>query len=443
MRTVGTLTLAVTLAAAMTLPPPAYAQTPTEPTRPEKGAAKAPVPPGVPTTAGNVHLPTEGEVKLGREGAQEVERYYDVISSGPYAERLKRISADVVQAISRNDIVSEYRRVYHLPEDGDKSRRVPFEWSFKVVQGKPNPNSKTPSVPKEVNAFSLSGGYIFVTKDLMDVATDQELAAVLGHECAHVAFHHVSQLIKKQKKANKQQIWGLLAAVLAGAVGGAPAIAAASNVLIGAQLVTIARMTGYGRELESEADRVGVMALAGTDYNPVAMLTFMQKLQREEELRGYPDYGFLQSHPHSNERVALIKKQVEALGYKVDAATQRQLSGSFRVTTQPQRVQGKPAVNLLLNGNVLFTVVAPEGDLDPHERAEQMANRLERMFSENLTFNDVKKSPDNTAVLLRGIPVIRVYPADASVMGSAAAATDRAWREITRALLKEQIQKPS
>lgn len=443
MRNAGPLTLAVTLAAALSLPPAAYGQTrSTEPTRAEKEAAKAPIPPGVPTTAANVHLPTEGEIKLGREGAREVEAYYDIISSGPYAERLQRISADVVEAFNKKSIAAEYRRVYKLPNEGDKSKRVPFEWTFKVVQGKPNPNSKTPMPPKEVNAFSLAGGYIFVTKDLMDVATDQELAAVLGHECAHVYFHHVQQLIKKQRKASRQQIWGLLATILAGAVGGGAALAGASQVLVGAQLITIARMTGYGRELEHEADRVGVMALAGSDYNPVAMLTFMQKLQREEELRGYPDFGFLQSHPHSNERAAAIKKQVEALGYKVDPATVRAVSGAFRLTTEPQMVQGKPAVQLLLNGHVLFTVVDGEGDLDPYDRAEVLANRLERMFA-NITTNDVRKSADQRALLLRGIPVIRPSPADAAVMGSAEAVVDKAYREILRALLNEQLKKPS
>ena len=57
----------------------------------ERGPALPPVPPGVPTTPENVQLPTEGEMKLGREGVVEVEKIYKVIKSGPYVDRLQQI----------------------------------------------------------------------------------------------------------------------------------------------------------------------------------------------------------------------------------------------------------------------------------------------------------------------------------------------------------------
>lgn len=439
----GPLTLTALLALSLVLPQAALSQTESQATSAERNAAKAPPPPGVPTHEGNVHLPTEGEVKLGREGAQEVEKYYQIVDSGPYHERLQRISRDIAGAISQKKIIEDYKRVYNLPRKGDKSRRVPFEWSFRVVTPKPSDVPGRPSRPtKEINAFSLAAGYIFVTKDLMDVASDDELAAVLGHECAHVAYHHVEQLVKKQKKLNTAQLWGLLATVIAGAAGGGPALAAASNVMVGAQLVSIATLTGYGRELEHEADRAGVLALAGTDYNPVGMLTFMQKLQRDDAFRGYPSAGIFQSHPYSNERVAAIRKQLEQLGYKTDVGTQRAVSGTFRVDQELQRLGGKPVVELRLNGNLLFTVVAGEGDLSLRERANRISSQIEQLFAANLTYNDVRKSPDKKSVLLRGVPVIRVYPEDAEVMGSAEAAADKAYKEIIRALLKEQIEKP-
>lgn len=437
----GPLTLAAVLALSVSLPHAAYSQG-EPPSKPTDGkTAKAPLPTGVPTHDGNTHLPTEGEVKLGREGAREVEKFYQIIDSGPYHERLQRISRDVVTGISQQKIIQDYKRAYNLPRKDDKSKRVPFEWSFKVVAPKPAPEGARPRPTKEINAFSLAAGYIYVTKDLMDMASDDELASVLGHECAHVAYHHVEQLVKKQKKVQSQQLWGLLATVIAGVAGGGQAIAAASNVMLGAQLYSIATLTGYGRELEHEADRAGVLALAGTDYNPVGMLTFMQKLQREDALRGYPDYGIYQSHPYSNERVAAIRKQLETLGYKTDQGTQRLVSGSFRVSQEVQRVNGKPAVELRLNGNLLFTVIAGEGELSPRERAEKMADKIEQLFAANLSYNDVRKGPDKTSVLLRGVPVIRVYPEDAAG-GSAEAVAEKAYKEFIRALLKEQLDKP-
>jgi predicted Zn-dependent protease len=433
-RSMKTPLLPLALAAVTTLgsvrAAPAEVEFPSVPTRRAEHEEKAPpIPPGVPTTEGNVHLPTEGEVRLGREGAAEVEKHYKVVTSGPYHERLQRVAREVCQAIQRTEIIAEYKRVYKLPRREDRARRVPFEFTFKVVDA-----------PKEINAFSLAGGPIYVSKELMDYATsDDELAAVLAHECAHVAYHHVEQLVKKQNTLNKAQLWGLLAAVIAGAAGGGAAASAASNVLLGAQLVSVATLSGYGRELEHEADRIGVRALAGTKYHPLGMLTFMRKLARDDHLRGNPDPGIYQSHPYSNERVTAIRKEVKALGYPTDPGTERRVSGTFRVEVSPQQLNGRNVCELRLNGNLLFVVAAGEGDAAPAERAQRMAALIQNLFIENLTFNDVKQSPDKGMVLLKGIPVIRVYSEDAAVAGSIAAASDRAYNQILRALWKEKL----
>lgn len=414
--------------ALLAAPASAAPQAPVPEKTPAK-AARAPVPPGIPTTPDNVHLPTEGEVKLGREGSAEVEKHYKIITSGVYHDRLQRVAQDVVRNVQKREIIDVYLKAYNLPKRNDRSRRVPFEFSFKVVDD-----------TREVNAFSLSGGPIYVTKGLMDAApSDHELASVLAHECAHVAFHHVEQLVRKQKKLSSQQLWGLLAAVIAGAAGGGEAVKAASHVLMGSQLVSIATLTGYGRELETEADRVAIHALKGTPYNPLGMYTFMRKLAREDKLRGNPQYGIFTSHPYPNERMVAITKELAAAGFATDRGSQRRVSGSFRVEAEAQPFNGKPAAEIRLNGNVLFVVAAPDGGLSPVARAEKIARQMDSLFAENLTDNDVKLSADKSVLLLKGVPVIRVYAEDAAVMGSAAAATDRAYREIVRALWKEKL----
>jgi len=274
----------------------------------------------------------------------------------------------------------------------------------------------------------------------MDYAgSDDELAAVLAHECAHAMYHHVEHLNKKAKKANTAQIIGLLATLLAGAVGGGAAAEAASHLLAASQLVSIATMTGYGKELESEADRVGVQALRHTPFNPVAMMTFMQKLARDERLRGNPDYGIFSDHPYSNERVASIRKQLEDQGIRVDAATQRVASGTFRVEALPARYHGKNVAELRLNGNLLYVVAAGEGDLGALERARKIAALMQDLFSSNLTDNDVRQSPDRQILMMRGIPILQVYSEDAALMEGEKPSTDRAYKEIMRALLKEKL----
>jgi Zn-dependent protease with chaperone function len=424
-----------TLLTVLVLPTTVFAQTGTPSAPIPIGGdkeARAPIPPGVPTTRENVHLPTEGEVRLGRDSAAQVEKQFKLITSGPMYERLQRVSREIQSALERQDIEAEYRRVYKLPRANDTSKRVPFEYSFKLID------------TKEVNAFSLAGGPVYVNRGLMDATTsDHELAAVLAHECAHVAFHHVEQLVRKEKSLSQKQLWGLLAAIIAGAAGGGAAVAAAGNVLLGGQLVSIATLTGYGRDLETEADRIAVMALADTTYNPVGMLTFMQKLARDDSRRGNPDYGIYQSHPYSNERVAAIKKNLTARGFRVDQGSLRQVSGSFRTEVVPMMVNGRDAAEIRLNGKLVFSVVADDADAPARERAERISARLNQMFADNLTFNDVRKDAAQSAVLLKGVPIIRVYPDDAAAAGGVEPAMDRAYREIIRALIVEQLDKPS
>ena len=79
--------------------------------------------------------------------------------------------------------------------------------------------------------------------------------------------------------------------------------------------------------------------------------------------------------------------------------------------------------------------------LSPADRAQRMAQQIESLFAANITASDVRQSNEQGAVLIRGIPVIRVLPDDAAVLGSAAAVVDRAYREILRAMLQEQVDR--
>ena len=421
--------LTAVLTLALAAQPAVFAAEPARPGGADAKDPKPPLPTGVPTTRENVHLPTEGEIKLGRETAVEVEKHYKLITSGPYYDRLQRVAKEVVASIQRQDIIEEYKRVYKLPRSGDKSKRVPFEFTFKVVD-----------TTKEINAFALAGGPIYVTKGLLDYTTsDHELAAVLAHEATHTTFHHVDQLVKKQRKVNQQQLWGLLAAVIVAAAGGGAASEAAMHAAIGSQFLAIAALSGYGQELETEADRMAVKALAGTQYNPVGMLTFMQKLARDDRLRGNPNYGAFQSHPYTNERVAAITKELERLGFKTDAGTQRLIGGRFRLDLIPERINGKEVIELRLNGADMFTVAADEGGRAAAQRAEWIADQLKTLMGANATFNDVRLSQDKTVVSIRGIPVIKVLPEDAAYAASPAAAGEKAYKAIVRVLLQESL----
>src|SRR5919199_1156903 len=91
-----------------------------------------------------------------------------------------------------------------VPATYGSEKIVPYNYQFFVVDD------------KDVNAFSLPGGYIYVNKGLLDyVQSDDELAGVLGHEVIHAAHHHVAKLEREQHRLGNQMAIGLLAAILA------------------------------------------------------------------------------------------------------------------------------------------------------------------------------------------------------------------------------------
>ena len=126
---------------------------------------------------------------------------------------------------------------------------------------------------REVNAFALPGGYIYITRGLMSyLNSEAELAAVLGHEIGHVTARHSVRQYSATQLAN------------IGATLGAIFIPGMSNVgsqqLV--QLFGTALLRGYGRDHELEADRLGAEYLARNDYNPHAVMDVLKVLKNHE-----------------------------------------------------------------------------------------------------------------------------------------------------------------
>ncbi|MGQ0662274.1 MAG: M48 family metalloprotease [Pseudomonadota bacterium] len=149
-----------------------------------------------------------------------------------------------------------------------------------------------------VNAFALPGGYVYVTRGLLALASSEaELAGVLGHEIGHITARHTAQRYSAALAAN-------LAVGILGAVTG-------SNLWgqVGQTVAELA-LAGYSREQEFEADTLGVRYLARGHYDTGAMSAFLAKLEAnsalEAELAGRLDAGrfdIMQSHPRTAERV--------------------------------------------------------------------------------------------------------------------------------------------
>ena len=143
-----------------------------------------------------------------------------------------------------------------------------------------------------INAFAVPGGYIYVHSGLLTrLENDDELAAVLGHEIAHVHAHHLARQQEATQLMSYATLLGVLLSVVQPAIGPLATAAGAAVQL------------SYTRGFEQEADYMGARHMQAAGYDPRAMLDFLQKLA--DERRTTPTFvpPYLLSHPLTDERL--------------------------------------------------------------------------------------------------------------------------------------------
>ena len=155
---------------------------------------------------------------------------------------------------------------------------------------------------KEINAFALPGGPMFINVGTITAAANEaELAGVMGHEMAHVYMQHSA------KQAGKARTTGLLAG-LAGAVLGASVGGAVAELgQMGIQMTAQGVLLKYSRSDESQADAVGTVILYKAGYDPQAMADFFKTLESQG---GQSPPQWLSSHPNPGNRQQAIQKQI-------------------------------------------------------------------------------------------------------------------------------------
>ncbi|WP_033067770.1 M48 family metalloprotease [Thalassospira australica] len=150
-----------------------------------------------------------------------------------------------------------------------------------------------------VNAFALPGGYVYITRGLAALATNEaELAGVVAHEIGHVVARHSAQRYSR----------GVLTQILAG--GLSVAIGNGAGDLIGAG--ASAYLKSFSREHEFEADMLGIRYITRAGYDPEAMATFLEKLRAHARLQAklagrspedVDQYDFMATHPRTLDRI--------------------------------------------------------------------------------------------------------------------------------------------
>jgi predicted Zn-dependent protease len=166
----------------------------------------------------------------------------------------------------------------------------------------------------EINAFALPGGYVYITRGILAyLNSEAEMAAVLGHEVGHVTARHG---VRQQSAAQAANIGISLASIFV------PEL----NTQLGHDLSNLmggALLSGYGREHELEADRLGAQYLARTNYDPQAMIRVIDVLKNQEmfdveiakqegrEPRRY--HGTFATHPDNDTRLQQVVGEAESL----------------------------------------------------------------------------------------------------------------------------------
>lgn len=159
---------------------------------------------------------------------------------------------------------------------------------------------------KDVNAFALPGGYIYITRGLMAyLNSEAELAAVLGHEIGHVTARHS---VRQYSATQLTGIGTVLASIFI------PGMNQVGSQLM--QVLGTALLRGYGREHELEADKLGAEYVARTNYDTESMLDVIRVLKNQEtfetqraksegrEPRIY--HGLFSTHPDHDTRLQEI-----------------------------------------------------------------------------------------------------------------------------------------
>ena len=325
------------------------------------------------------------EVKLGQEAAAEATKQYKLGTNAADLKRIRDIGAKLAEVANTKTIVAVY----------GVDTITKFDYALDIIE------------EKDINAFCVPGGHIYVFRGLLDfVQSDDELAAIIAHETTHAAHHHMVYLLKRQAAMQNVEAIALLATIMSGAKG-----TDINNIAQGIALLNIAKINGYGMQAERDADAGAVRYMIAAGYNPVGLLTFMERLARRPE---YVDLGIYRSHPLDEERVNATKGLLTKLGVPIN---RRAVTNSAKAIVTVEKVDGADAPGVVLSGTVIYRPVATEAKTS-QQLAQEAADRINSALDSGVKIFEVKADTTAGAVTARNTVLIRVSDADAKLMGT-------------------------
>ena len=222
------------------------------------------------------------DVQLGRQAAQEVQQQMPLLRDQQVQSYVERVGRRLVSAIPSQ---------FQHPE---------FSYNFQVVNA------------RDINAFALPGGPMFVNRGMIEAArTEGEMAGVMAHEISHVALRHGTA------QATKGQKYGLLAGIagIAGTILGGPGVGQLAQAPFAVYLLK------FSREYETEADVLGAQIMARAGYDPRDLANMFRTIEQQS---GGGGGGFLSDHPSPSDRYARINREAQMLQVNAGARDTRE-----------------------------------------------------------------------------------------------------------------------
>jgi len=215
-----------------------------------------------------IFISTEQEKIMGANVARQVDKRFKEVDDPLVQKRIEDIGGKIGNACERKDVI--YR--------------------FKVLKSEEKDN---------YNAFSLPGGYVYIFDTLLGkLKSDDDIAAILAHEVAHVAAKHSIKQLQTAMGVNALMILGI------GMQTDGRTFATAGEALT--QL-----MMSYSREAEVDADALSVKYLKDAGYNPDSVLNALLMLRELRKKSPIRTYMYYRSHPYLSERIARVKSEIK------------------------------------------------------------------------------------------------------------------------------------
>ena len=345
---------------------------------------------------------TATEIKQGDAAAAAFEKSPSVQLLDPKASPEAQALSDKLNAMAR--------------KLGAISPRPNIKYFVKVVEN------------KDVNAFTLPDGKIYVYRGLLKfAASDDEIAGVIAHEIGHNVRLHALRGAKLNKKFGLVNLLAIAGMMLGARSGQGREAGNAANIAQFSQYMLVGVMNGYGVGYEKEADAAGVSMMIRAGYNPAAMVTFMERLELQEQRSPEMRLGIFQTHPPSDERAQAATREIEEAGIPF---APREVAGALQAVAA-----GKGELWSVSLGEVKLFDFAGK---DAQPRAQAAATRTNALLRADLKAWEVSAQGDK--LIARGQVLAQAMPADGAAAKTDGAAVAQSWLGNFRRLFwREQL----